>query len=212
MGPPGAGKGTQAELLAQELGYHQFSTGAGFRKVAAQDTELGRKVKATIDAGILAPPEMAGEIVIKAIEEHMEAGRGLIFDGTPRTVAEGKIVDDFFVSHKYGKPLVIYVNVDKEEMMERNSKRKYCLGVADDFPVVDEAGEARCAEMGGQVGTRPDDGATEMETRWKEFMNQTWPVIQGYQGQDMVNEVDGLGTVEEVQAAIMEIVNKYDKT
>ena len=136
MGPPGGGKGTQAHRLAEKIGYSRFSTGDAFREVSRQDSELGRRVKETIDNGFLAPPEMAAEIVIAAVRTRIEAGEGLIFDGTPRTVEESKVVDDFFAEQGYGKPLIMYLAVDKNEMIRRNSIRKFCLGIAGDFPVV----------------------------------------------------------------------------
>lgn len=207
MGPPGAGKGTQAMLLAQALGYHQFSTGAAFRRLAAEDSDLGRRVRETIDQGRLAPPELAAEIVIAAVREHVSAGRGLIFDGTPRTVEEAKLVDEFFVRNG-GQPLVIYLNVDRDEMMERNSKRQYCLDVEDDFPVVSEADRQRCQELGGRVGVRPDDGAAEMATRWEEFMNRTYPVVLAYRRRGMVHEVDGMPSVEQVHSSVMEVIGQ----
>ncbi len=205
-GPPGAGKGTQAALLAQKIGYHQFSTGAAFRRLAAENSEIGRRVRETIDRGILAPPELAAEIVIAAVRQHIEAGRGLIFDGTPRTVEEAKLVDAFFNEQDYGWPAVIYLNVDREEMIERNSQRRYCLGVAHDFPVVNSADEGRCVELGGRVGTRPDDGRAEMATRWDEFLGRTYPVVQAYRRRGWVQEVDGRPSVEKVHKAVMEVI------
>ena len=115
MGPPGAGKGTQAQLLAEKIAYKRFSTGDAFREAARQDTPFGRKVKETIENGFLMPPESAAEVVINAIQKHIEAGDGLIFDGTPRTVKEAAMVDEFFDEAGYGKPLAIYLKVDREE-------------------------------------------------------------------------------------------------
>lgn len=208
MGPPGAGKGTQAERLARELHYHQFSTGAAFRRMAAEDSRPGRRVRQLIDRGILAPPELAAEIVIAAVREHVSAGRGLIFDGTPRTVEEAKLVDDFFAANDYGRPLVIYLHVDRAEMIERNSQRRYCLGVAHDFPVVNELDEQKCARLNGRVAVRPDDGTSEMATRWDEFMNRTYPVVEAYRQRGMVHEVDGMPSVEEVHRSVMDIVRR----
>lgn len=208
MGPPGAGKGTQAEMLAQKIGYVRFSTGDAFREVSRQDTELGRRVKETIDNGYLAPPEMAAEIVMAAVRKHIESGDGLIFDGTPRTVEEGKIVDDFFVQQDYGLPLVIYLKVDQEEMIRRNSQRKFCLGISGDFPVTTEHDAERCVELKGHVGTRPDDDPAKFATRWNEFMSRTYPVIEKYQTQGIVYEIDGMKSIEATHAQVMGVVNQ----
>jgi len=212
MGPPGGGKGTQAELLREKTKYKRFSTGDAFREVSREDTELGRKVKETIDNGFLAPPEMAAEIVASAVKKNIEAGDGLIFDGTPRTVQEAKIVDDIFNKEGYGKPLVIYLTVDKEEMIRRNSIRKFCLGVSGDFPVVTDEDKKKCEDMSGTIGTRPDDEPEKFATRWDEFMNRTYTVIENYRTLDMVNEVNGMMSIEEVHASVMEIINRFDPT
>ena len=211
MGPPGAGKGTQAELLSQKIGYKRFSTGDAFREMARQDTELGRMTKDTIDNGVLMPPESAAEVVIAAIGKHVEAGDGLIFDGTPRTVKEAQVVDAFFEEQGYGKPLAIFLKVDKNEMIKRNSQRKFCLGVACDFPVVTDEDRAKCDEQGGTVGTRPDDGLDKMEMRWSEFMNQTYPVVERYLAEGVAREVDGLLEVPQVHEEVMSVINSYDQ-
>lgn len=206
MGPPGAGKGTQAELLAQQVGYIRFSTGDAFREVSRQATDLGRRVKETIDNGYLAPPSLAAEIVIAAVEKHISGGHGLIFDGTPRTVEEGELVDQFFTDQQYGQPLVIYLKVDKDEMIRRNSQRKFCLGISGDFPVITEEDAERCRSKGGTVGTRPDDDPEKFATRWNEFMTRTYPVIEKYQGRGMVHELDGMKSIDDVHQDIMQVV------
>lgn len=210
MGPPGGGKGTQAELLAQTIGYKRFSTGDAFREVSRQDTELGRKVKETIDNGFLAPPEMAAQIVTAAVKKHIDEGESVLFDGTPRTVEEAKIVDDFFLKEGYGQPLVIFLAVDKEEMMKRNSIRKFCLGVSGDFPVVTDKDKEQCAAKGGTIGTRPDDEPEKFATRWDEFMNRTYPVVENYRSLGIVNEVDGMASIDEVHESVMNIIQKFD--
>jgi adenylate kinase len=209
MGPPGSGKGTQAKLLAEKTGYHQFSTGDAFREISRQDTPLGKKVKDTIDNGFLAPPEMAAEIVITAVKSHTEAGQGLIFDGTPRTIAEAKLVDDFFKKNNYGHPLAIHLAAEKEEMMRRNSMRKFCLGVKGDFPVLSSADQQLCQKLGGTVGVRPDDEPGKYETRWNEFTNQTKPIIERYRREGILHEVDGMGNIEQVKTDINNVINSF---
>jgi len=210
MGPPGAGKGTQAAMLAEKIGYHQFSTGSAFREAAQQDTPFGRKVKETIENGFLMPPESAAEIVIKAIRQHVSEGQGLIFDSTPRTVKEAAIIDAFFKEAGYGAPMALYLNVDRDEMIRRNSQRQFCLGVASDFPVMTDEDRRRCAELGGQVGSRPDDAPEKFATRWDEFMNQTYPVVERYLAEGIAHEVDGMPPVPEVHEAVMQGIATYD--
>lgn len=210
MGPPGAGKGTQAELLAREIGYKRFSTGDAFRAMARADTPLGQQVRDTIDNGKLMPPEAAAEVVMAAIGKHIKARDGLIFDGTPRTVKEAQMVDAYFEEQNYTKPLAIYLRVDKDEMIKRNSQRKFCLGIAGDFPVVTAEDEARCDTLGGTVGSRPDDSLDKMTMRWDEFMNQTYPVVEHYLAEGIAREVDGFLPVPEVHAQVMQIIDSFD--
>lgn len=209
MGPPGAGKGTQAEMLAQEIGYHQFSTGDAFRAIREQDTDLGRRVKETYDKGILSPPEMAAEIVIDAVQKYMEKEVGLVFDGTPRTMKESEMVDDFFAHEQYGRPLAIFLKVNKDDMVARSAKRKFCLDVAQGFPVVTEKDEEKCQSIGGRVGVRPDDAPEAQETRWTEFMTRTYPVIEKYRNEGILEEVNGQLPIEEVHRNVMNVVKQY---
>ena len=211
MGPPGAGKGTQAENLAQELEYHRFSTGDAFRAISRQDTELGRRVKETIDAGLLAPAEMAAEVVIDAVKEHVKGGSGLIFDGTPRTVKEAALVDKFFEKEGYGRPMAILLDVDKNEMIRRNSQRRFCLDIDGDFPVINEADEKKCADLGGHVGKRPDDDPDKMDTRWSEFQKNTAPVIAKYEKEGILQRIDGLRSIEDVHKSVMELIDSLRK-
>lgn len=212
MGPPGAGKGTQAAMLAKKIGYVQFSTGNAFRQAAGEDTELGKRVKEIIDNGYLAPPEMAAEIVKKAVREFLARGEGLVFDGTPRTVREGEIVDDYFVEKDYGEPLVILLRVDREEMMKRNAKRAFCLEAAGgDFPVFTPADEERCRKSRGKIGRRPDDDPEKFATRWQEFMTQTYPVVEKYRRQGILREVDGMLTIQEVHGQVMKVIEEFER-
>lgn len=212
MGPPGAGKGTQAELLAQKIGYVRFSTGDAFRAVSRQETDLGRRVKKTIDNGFLAPPSMAAEIVIEAVHKHVEAGQGLVFDGTPRTREEGEMVDYFFAKQKYGAPLIILLSVDRDEMERRNSRRRFCLGITGDFPVLNDEDKKRCSQLGGTVGVRSDDDPEKFSTRWEEFMNRTKPVIEKYKKRGLVYEVDGMKSIEEVHDQVMNVIDSLEKS
>lgn len=212
MGPPGAGKGTQAEMLAEKVGYKQFSTGNAFREVSARNSDLGRRVKETIDNGYLAPPEMAAEIVMTAVKKHLEKGEGLVFDGTPRTEGEAKIVDEFFEENNYGVPLPIYLEVDREEMERRNSKRVFCLDAeGGDFPVFTEEDKVKCEEKSGHEGRRLDDDPEKFVTRWDEFQSQTHPVIENYKEKGILHEVDGMPSIEEVHGGVMEVVNSFER-
>jgi adenylate kinase len=101
------------------------------------------------------------------------------------------------------------LHVDKEEMIRRNSQRKFCLGIKGDFPVVSTTDEERCRVAGGTIGTRPDDEPAKFATRWDEFMNRTYPVIEKYQKQGIVHEIDGMKLIDEVHAAVMKVIDSF---
>lgn len=210
MGAPGAGKGTQADLLAKAIGYDRFSTGAVLRKLTQQDTPLGREVKELIDNGRFAPPPLAAKIVMNAVEEHFMQGRGIVFDGSPRTLEEAIKIDAFFESHHYGQPLVILLKIDEQEMRARTSKRLFCLDIPNDFPVVTDKDKAHCQELSGRIGVRPDDGEKKLAIRWEVFNNRTMPVIESYRQQGLLQEIDGVGSIAEVHHRVMHVVNSYE--
>lgn len=209
MGPPGAGKGTQASFLAKEINYHQFSTGAAFRTVAKQKTDLGRQVREIMEQGKLCPPELAAQVVIEAIHEQVAAGKGIIFDGTPRTVKEAGIVDGWLKEQGYGRPLVIFLEIDRAHMEERNLKRRYCLDITPDFPIMDETDVERCATLGGRLGRRPDDEPEMFNARWQQYTDLTKPVVDSYEQEGILTRVDGRLSIPDVHAAVMKAVRLH---
>ena len=209
MAPPGGGKGTQAELLAEKIGYERFSTGDALRALVRSGSEMGKKIKALIEDGFLAPPDMVAEIVKDAVRGFVEGGKGVIFDGTPRTIEEAGVVDAFFEESGYGRPLAIYLDVDEADMIARNSKRRFCLDIDSDFPVANEEDEKKCAERGGRVGVRVDDQPEKYATRWSEFVNRVKPVVEQYREEGILRDVDGRVSIPEVHDAVMSVIDSF---
>lgn len=212
MGPPGAGKGTQTMLLAPEIGYTQFSTGDAMRRIAGRATDFGRKIKGIMESGALCPPELVAEIVITAVREHLEKGENLIFDGTPRTMIEAEKVDEFFAAENYGRPLVLYLDTDKATMVDRNGKRKFCLGIEGDFPIIFKKDTQKCLDLGGTIGVRADDDPSKFDTRWDQFMELTWPVIEKYKREGIVQVMDGKASIADVHKEIVQTLNRLYHT
>ena len=183
FGPPGAGKGTQAELLVQSRGMVQLSTGDMLRAAIAAGTELGLQAKEIMDAGKL----VSDDIMIGMIAERMEADdckNGVILDGFPRTVAQAKALDAMFADKGISLDSVIEIRVDENALFARIEKR--------------------AAETGG---ARSDDNAEVLAARLKVYHDNTAPVLPYYEDKGQLVTIDGMQSVEEVNKQIEACLN-----
>ena len=182
LGPPGAGKGTQAEMLVSEYGLVQLSTGDMLRAAIAQGTELGLKAKAIMDAGDL----VADDIILGMIRERLqsdECANGVILDGFPRTVAQAEGLDEMLAEIGMGINHVIEIKVDEAALFARI--------------------ENRANETGG---ARSDDTAEVLEKRLKVYHESTAPILPYYRGKGNMSVVDGMMSIADVSLAIKEIL------
>jgi adenylate kinase len=182
LGPPGAGKGTQAEMLVAEYGLVQLSTGDMLRAAIAQGTELGLKAKAIMDAGDL----VADDIILGMIRERLqsdECANGVILDGFPRTVAQAEGLDEMLAEIGMGIDHVIEMQVDEAALFARIEKR------------ANETG-----------GARSDDTAEVLEKRLKVYHDSTAPILPYYRGKGNMSVVDGMMAIADVSSAIKEIL------
>jgi adenylate kinase len=181
FGPPGAGKGTQAQRLVRERGMIQLSTGDMLRAAQSSGSELGQRVKAVMDAGHL----VSDEIVIDLISEKLDSadGKGAIFDGFPRTVAQAEALDRLLQGRGGRVDSVIRLVVDEEELLARIARRY--------------------ADQG-----RPDDNPETFKTRVDAYMRQTRPLIPYYQNHGCLTEIDGMQPVEVVAREIDEALER----
>ncbi|WP_425051939.1 adenylate kinase [Psychromarinibacter sp. S121] len=186
LGPPGAGKGTQAQILVEERGMVQLSTGDMLREARTSGTEMGKKVAEVMDRGDL----VTDEIVIGLIREKLEsgnAGGGFIFDGFPRTLAQADALGALLAEEGQALDAVIEMQVDDDTLVAR---------------VVNRAEEARAA--GKPV--RADDNAESMKTRLMAYYKQTSPLIGYYYAKGKLTSIDGLGAIDEVRASIAKVL------
>ncbi len=186
LGPPGAGKGTQAAKLVEDRGMIQLSTGDMLREAKASGTEMGQKVAAIMDAGEL----VTDEIVIGLIEEKLEGdtGGGFIFDGFPRTLAQADALGALLQKHGQSLDAVIEMQVNDDVLVGR---------------IVGRAEEARKA---GQP-VRADDNEESLKIRLMEYYKKTSPLIGYYYAKGDLQSVNGLGTIDEVQAEIAGVLD-----
>ncbi len=204
LGPPGAGKGTQAKRLGETRGLVQLSTGDMLRAEVAAGTALGRQAKQIMDAGKLVPDE----VIIGMIEGRLSrsgAGRGAILDGFPRTVAQAQALDAML--SKLGRRIdhVIELKVDEAALIDRIAGRFTCAkcgaGYHDRFKPTAKSGV--CDNCGGtEFVRREDDNPETMKTRLEAYRKQTAPILPYYQARKLVRQVDGMAPVETVATQI----------
>lgn len=186
IGPPGAGKGTQAKILEQEYGLKQLSTGDMLRAEIAVGSDLGKKAKAVMDAGNLVSDEIMVDMIANRIEQP-DCAKGVIFDGFPRTVDQAEALDAMLADK--GKPVhaVIEFVVDEEALVDRlNTRIRQTL----------DAGQP----------VRGDDNEETLRNRLSVYRNQTAPILPYYESAGLLKKVDGMAPIDTVTATIKTIV------
>ena len=204
LGPPGAGKGTQAELLVANRGMVQLSTGDMLRAEKNAGTELGNRIKAVMDAGEL----VSDEIVSSLIDENLKRLRpdqGVIFDGYPRTAAQAGALDDLLAANGRKLDGVIELEVDEDALVERIVGRYTCAkcgaGYHDKFKQPKVAGT--CDVCGShEFKRRADDNEETVRTRMAEYRGKTAPIIPIYEARGILTRVDGMADIDHVSAAV----------
>ena len=204
LGPPGAGKGTQAKRLEQRYSLVQLSTGDMLRAVVASGSALGRKAKKVMDSGQLMPDDLMIQMISDRIEQP-DCARGFILDGFPRTTAQAEALDKMLKNKGLKLASVIEMKVDPEALVERITGRFSCAacgaGYHDRFqrPKVDGV----CDACGGTEFTRrADDNEETVRSRLSAYREQTAPILPYYEGQGVLRTVDGMTDIDEVARQI----------
>lgn len=207
LGPPGAGKGTQARRLVDERGLVQLSTGDMLREARTSGTEMGHQVAAVMARGDL----VTDDIVIGLIEEKLTGakGPGFIFDGFPRTLAQADALGRLLARVGQSLSAVIEMRVDDEALVARISGRSTCATCGEVYH--DQAhpipADGKCASCGGKTFIRrEDDNAESLKVRLMEYYKKTSPLIGYYYAKGTLRSIDGMGDVETVAAAIAKVL------
>jgi adenylate kinase len=207
LGPPGAGKGTQAATLAQEWGVPHIATGDMLREAVARGTRLGLEAKRYMDTGALVPDE----VVIGLVGERLgqpDAAKGAVLDGFPRTVAQAEALDRLLKSQDAAIDRVVFFDVARAELLKRLTGRRICRGCGASYHVafVPPRIPDVCDRCGGALYQREDDSEAAVMKRLDVYTTQTAPLLDYYRGRGVLAEVRGEGTVAEVTATIRKMV------
>lgn len=203
MGPPGAGKGTQAERIVAQFGIPHISTGDAFRLAMKQGTPLGLKAKEYVDQGLLVPDEVTNGIVRDRLAESDCAG-GFLLDGFPRTIAQAEALDDMLNGMGRKIDHVINLKVDRSFLLARLTGRRICRSCGATYHTVfnPPKQEGICDKDGGELYQRPDDTEEKVGTRLDEYINKTAPLLTYYGDKGLLREVDGEKDIDAVTAEI----------
>lgn len=210
LGPPGAGKGTQASRLEDEHGMVQLSTGDMLRAAVKAGTEVGLKAKALMDAGELVPDEVVSGIIGDKLDA-LGPDQGVIFDGYPRTAAQAESLDEILADRNRVLSHVIELVVDEDALVERITGRFTCgncgEGYHDTFK--QPAVPGVCDVCGStEFKRRPDDNEETVRTRMNEYRAKTAPILPIYEARGIVRKVDGMGSMADVNAAIEAVLSR----
>ena len=184
LGPPGAGKGTQAKVLEEAHGIVQLSTGDMLRAAVASGSDLGQQAKAVIDAGNLMPDDIMIQIISDRIEQP-DCAKGFILDGFPRTTAQAEALEKMLAEKGLALDFVIEIAVDDEILIDRIN--------------------SRIAQM-PESERRADDNAETLRTRLGVYHEQTAPILPYYRDRDMLKQVDGMQSIDQVTRQIEQVV------
>jgi adenylate kinase len=203
LGPPGAGKGTQAKVLMSRLGVPQVSTGDILRQAVADGTDLGRKAKSFMDRGALVPDE----VVIGIIEERLrrpDCSGGYILDGFPRTLAQAEALSRALTSLSATLDRVLSVEVPEDDLVKRLAGRRVCRGCGHMFHVDTHPPKQSgiCDKCGNALYQRDDDKEETIRHRLRVYREQTEPLIAYYDKMRLLRRTDGRGTIEEISQRI----------
>lgn len=208
LGPPGAGKGTQAQMIVDRYHLPQISTGDILRAAVKEGTSLGKQARTLMDRGQLVPDE----VVIGIIDERLGASdckTGFILDGFPRTNPQAEALQAILT--KIGKSVdhVINIEVDPEELVRRLTGRRTCNNCGGMFHILfhPPKKEGVCDRCGGTLYQREDDGEETIRTRLKEYEKQTTPLIQYYQNKKLLRPIQGVGGQNQIFEQIIRVLD-----
>jgi len=208
LGPPGAGKGTQAKMLNEKFSVPQISTGDILRKAVSNGTELGKQAKACMGDGQLVPDEIVIELIKQKIKED-DCARGFILDGFPRTIVQAEKLGETLEEMKLGIDAVIDFEVDSQELIVRLTGRRSCSNCGAMFHNETRPPEKSgvCDYCGNKLYQRPDDNKATILKRLEVYENETAPLQEFYRKQGNLKTLEGRGSAEEIFSQVCALVS-----
>lgn len=199
MGPPGAGKGTQAERIVSRFNIPHISTGDAFRLAMKQETPLGLQAKSFVEQGLLVPDEVTNGIVRERLAQQ-DCASGFLLDGFPRTLAQASALDEMLTDMGRKIDRVINLKVDRSLLLARLTGRRICKSCGSTYHMVFNPPKQQglCDKCGGELYQRSDDTEEKVGTRLDEYMSKTAPLLAYYTEKNLLCEVDGEKDIDQV--------------
>ena len=209
LGPPGAGKGTQAKIVSEKLGIPHISTGDMLREAIASGTELGKKVEEIVKSGQLVSDDLMARIVEERLAKD-DCTKGFILDGYPRTIPQVHALEEILKKLSKSLDAVIFIDVEEEELVRRITSRRVCpkchavYSLISSPPKEDEI----CDKCGTKLVQRDDDKEETVRDRYKIYLEKTQPIVSYYEKNKLLKRIDGKLPVEEVTKMILEALGR----
>jgi adenylate kinase len=209
LGPPGSGKGTQAGVIAQELGIAHIASGDLFREAAKRGDKMGMQVKSYMEKGLLVPDKITIKMILERISAP-DCKKGCMLDGFPRTLEQAKALDKALSSNREAIDRVIYINVAPDELVRRLSGRFICRNCQAPYHLVSSPPkvQGKCDKCGGELYQRVDDSAETVRRRLDVYSAETAPLIDYYKKAGKLIEISGEGDIAEISNSIISALNK----
>lgn len=205
LGPPGAGKGTQAKWLQERFEACQVSTGDILRKAVAEQTPLGKQAAAYINRGALVPDSLIVDLVAERLKEK-DCDKGFVLDGFPRTISQAESLEEILKKMGLALDGVLSVQVPHRVIVERLAGRRTCKGCGALYHLTLDppSKEGVCDRCGGELYQRDDDREETITARLKVYEAQTAPLVNYYRERGMLREIDGVGKVDEIRSRVLQ--------
>ena len=211
IAPPAAGKGTQAELVVEKYHIPHISTGDILREISKEDSEIGKYVQETLASGQLVKDEITYQLIENRLKRD-DCKNGYIIDGFPRNIEQALEYDKILEKLGYEVGNVIYIKIDKKILEKRITGRRICESCNTIYNINDENNsptiESVCDNCGGKLYQRSDDNLESFETRYSTYEAKTEPIIEHYRKQNVLTEIDGDDSVENIFAKIENIIKE----